>query len=898
MTKTEEDRPPAEREVRREATAPTPMALEGRHIIRLDASRPVLLVTAGVVDIFAQPAEAARTHLFRVKTGEVILGLTRGLDEAGQADLIAVGGQGSEILAMERAHLSDVGLLDRWVERLVEEVPGPGSQETPDGWPAAATADSSSIEGTWESIDRVHDWALGALARRLRRESADQVARLQWRAAKARSEADDALGELARIVNPPTRLASAQVAGDPLLDACRAAGEVLGATMIRPAGRRSAGEDFEAVAEIARASRLRVRRTVLRAGWWRRSTGPLVAWQGEARRPVAIVPVSSRRYALIEAESGARHLLDEALAQTLSSEAATFYQPFPEGPLPARRLLAWAIGQGGPDARRILLTGMALALVAFASPLVVSALVDSAIPAADMSELAFCAGGLVLVAISIGAFQAVQGIATVRLASTLHWKLQAAVMDRLLRLPTGFFKRYAAGDLADRVLAVDRIGELLTGRAIAGLLAGVFCVFGIGLMVILDPPLAVLAVGLTLLHGAVSVLAPIVRLGHERRYFALQGKASGQVLQFLAGVGKLRAAAATHRALALWAGTFSLQKRHFIRSQRIANRLVAFEAGFPIFAALVIFALAMRRGAGAVDPGRFLAFFVAFGQSMAAMASLGAAIGQAVIAAPFFDRLAPVLECRPEVAGAGEDPGEISGAIELNQVTFGYGGARSPLFDRLSVHIAAGEYVALVGPSGCGKSTVLRLILGFEQAQSGTILFDGRSIERLNVEALRRQIGIVLQDGRLKSGTIYDNICGSLPVPIERAWEAARQAGLEVDIEAMPMGMHTLVTEGMSTLSGGQRQRLMIASALVHRPRILLLDESTSALDNRTQAIVRETVARLDVTRIVIAHRLSTVRDARRIIVLADGGVAQSGTFEELIDGPGLFAELAKRQLA
>jgi NHLM bacteriocin system ABC transporter ATP-binding protein len=473
-------------------------------------------------------------------------------------------------------------------------------------------------------------------------------------------------------------------------------------------------------------------------------------------------------------------------------------------------------------------------------------------------------------------------------------------MDRLLRLPTGFFKRYTAGDLADRVSGVDRIGELLTGRAIAGLLAGVFCVFGVGLMVVLDPPLAALAVGLTLLHGVVAVLAPIVRLGHERQYFALQGKASGLVLQFLAGVSKLRAAAATPRALALWASTFSLQKRNFIRSQRIANRLVAFEAGFPIFASLAIVAVAMRSGAGAraVDPGRFLAFFVAFGQSMAAMASLGAAIGQAVIAAPFFDRLAPVLESPAEVAGAGEDPGEISGAVELNQVTFGYGEATAPLFDRLSLRIAAGEYVALVGPSGCGKSTILRLVLGFEQARSGTILFDGRSIEGLNVEALRRQIGVVLQDGRIKTGSIYENICGPLQAPIEQAWEAARQAGLEADIEALPMGMHTLVTEGVSTLSGGQRQRLMIARALVHRPRILLLDEATSALDNRTQAIVRETVAKLDVTRIIIAHRLSTVRDAHRIIVLANGGVTQSGAYEDLIDAPGLFAELARRQLA
>jgi len=215
----------------------------------------------------------------------------------------------------------------------------------------------------------------------------------------------------------------------------------------------------------------------------------------------------------------------------------------------------------------------------------------------------------------------------------------------------------------------------------------------------------------------------------------------------------------------------------------------------------------------------------------------------------------------------------------------------------VTMRVEKGEYVALVGPSGSGKSTIFRLLLGFEKPESGSILFDGKAIDTLDVAAVRRQIGVVLQNGKLTSGSLYQNICCGAQLPMESVWEAAQLAGLAADIEAMPMGMHTVISEGMNTLSGGQRQRLMITRALVHHPRILLFDEATSALDNRAQAIVSASVAKLNVTRIVIAQRLSTVKRADRIIVLSGGEIVQTGTFEELSAAPGLFTDFAGRQL-
>ena len=251
----------------------------------------------------------------------------------------------------------------------------------------------------------------------------------------------------------------------------------------------------------------------------------------------------------------------------------------------------------------------------------------------------------------------------------------------------------------------------------------------------------------------------------------------------------------------------------------------------------------------------------------------------------------------PEVNEAKADPGELRGRIELSRVSFRYKADGPVILKDVSLQILPGQFVAIVGPSGSGKSTLLRLLLGFDKPEAGTISYDGQELSGLDIQSVRKQLGVVLQNGKLMPGDIYQNIVGSSQLALEAAWEAAQSAGLDEDIHQMPMGMHTVLSEGAGTLSGGQRQRLMIARAVVAKPRILIFDEATSALDNRTQGIVSRSLERLKATRIVIAHRLSTIINADKIIVVKGGSIVQSGTYAELIDQDGLFAELAKRQL-
>jgi len=443
---------------------------------------------------------------------------------------------------------------------------------------------------------------------------------------------------------------------------------------------------------------------------------------------------------------------------------------------------------------------------------------------------------------------------------------------------------------------VAALRRVFGGRAAGGVLAAIGGVFTLALMAVLEARLALAAVVLIALQAGVMILGARRQLRHERRYAAAHGRAHGVVLQMLTGVAKLRVAAATGRALALWTEGFAEQVAGFVGMRRSQGGLTVFMGTYPLVATLVIFALA-RPGEGG-DVGRFLAFFAAFGQTQVALLLLGIALNEVLTAAPVLERVWPVLAAEPEPRPAGGATHRLTGDLEVRDVRFAYAAGQTPVVDRLSFKVSSGEFVALVGPSGGGKSTILRLLLGFERAGAGQILFDGKAIEALDMTKLRRQIGVVLQDGRLFSGSLYENICGASILPEAQVWDAVRRAGLEADLANIPMGLHTVIAEGVSSLSGGQRQRLLIARALVHRPSLLLFDEATSALDNTTQAVVTQAIAELAVTRIVIAHRLSTIRDADRILVIDGGRVAQEGDYDTLSRAPGLFADLARRQLA
>lgn len=362
----------------------------------------------------------------------------------------------------------------------------------------------------------------------------------------------------------------------------------------------------------------------------------------------------------------------------------------------------------------------------------------------------------------------------------------------------------------------------------------------------------------------------------------------------ISGVQKIKLSGAEKRAFARWGNLYAEQSRlsydppMFIKVNSVISTAIS------LAGTLVMYYFAVSSG---VSVAEYYAFNAAYGMVSGAFMSLaGIALTVAQIK-PVMDMVKPILETVPEISEGKQVITRLSGGIELNNVSFRYNDNMPLVVDDLSLKIRPGQYVAIVGATGCGKSTLMRLMLGFETPQKGAVYFDGKDISNVDLKSLRRNIGVVMQNGKLFSGDIFSNITISAPwLTMDEAWQAAELSGIAEDIRRMPMGMHTIISEGSGGVSGGQRQRLMIARAIAPKPKILMFDEATSALDNLTQKTVSESLDGLKCTRIVIAHRLSTIKQCDRIIVLDKGKIVEDGTYNELIEKGGYFAELVARQ--
>ena len=685
---------------------------------------------------------------------------------------------------------------------------------------------------------------------------------------------------------------------DSLSSACSLVGAELGLSLGRGA-KRAATSSSDPVADIARASAVRVRRVLLEDGWWRGDNGPLLGRRSENdKRWVALLPTPSGSYAVCDPVDGSRSLVTAAIASTLTPLAYTFYRSLPTVALSLGDVLRFGVHGCRRDLWLILLLGLAGGGLGLVTPVATGALFNSIIPGAERDQLVQVTLILLACACATGMFELVRRLALARVDGRMGAAVQAAVWDRLLSLPLRFFRPYSAGDLAVRAMGIDAMRKTLSGATVSAALGGVFSLFNFGLLFHYGGALAWWATLLLTIAGGATLLVGYGQLRLQRRIVPLRARTSGLVLQLLTGISKLRVAAAESYAFAQWARLFSLQRRLQFRSRTVGNWLQVFNAVFPTLSVLVIMAAATAGGNAVpqIRTGDYLAFSAAFGACLAAMLSMSTAMLEALGVVPIFENAKPILEAAPEVHDAGGDPGTLAGSIEAHHLTFHYQPDLPPALQDVSFKVRPGEFVAFVGPSGSGKSTLLRVLLGFEEPDSGSVYFDGQDFSRLDVQAVRSQIGVVLQSGRIMAGDFFTNIVGSTAHTLDDAWEAARMAGLAEDIEAMPMGMHTVVSEGANTLSGGQRQRLLIARAIVSKPRLVFFDEATSALDNRTQAIVSESLERLNATRIVIAHRLSTIRNASCLYVMERGRIVQSGRYDDLVALDGPFADLARRQ--
>lgn len=558
-----------------------------------------------------------------------------------------------------------------------------------------------------------------------------------------------------------------------------------------------------------------------------------------------------------------------------------------------------------PGFRMAVMASLLTTGVGLLTPTFNTILTNSALPDRDLG-LMLQMGGILLAAallsVSLNWIRSSTLIATQQAGNT---KLLLASLYRTLQLPTGFYNSFSIGDLSLRFSAISElqheVKQLIEGGFIKAVLTTIYILF----MLRISVKLTILSILLSIV-----LLIPTAYLGYrsrslERKSQQAEGEASGRNLELISSVSKLRMSGAEVPAARYWGEAYkkSIAYSFSLDVQSSISKML--QSIIPNLGTLLLFIMVTQLSAESLampslkapNPGELLGFFSAFATFIGSMASLSDLIIGAFDIPILWERAEPLLHAPIEILPDASEPGELKGQIILDRVSYRYAPELNLTLDRVSFEAKQGEFIALVGPSGSGKSTVVRMLLGFGFPEEGTVFYDGKPLNSLKLDQVRRQIGTVMQNSGIFAGSIFEVIAGSAAITIDQAWEAAEMVGLASDIHDMPMGMQTVVPEGGGTLSGGQRQRLAIARALVRKPKLLIFDEATSALDNRTQAVVTQSLENLKVTRIVIAHRLSTIKNADKIVVIQQGQVVETGAYNTLMDAGGLFYQLMNRQI-
>ena len=637
------------------------------------------------------------------------------------------------------------------------------------------------------------------------------------------------------------------------------------------------------------------RNVILDKGWYKDAIGAMLAVRKSDGLPVALIPAGISGYTYYDAESGRYIKINRKNQDLFEEEAIVFYNSFPLRKLGISDLMRYIVHTlSVSDFVMVGIATLAVTLIGLLTPKLTNLMFSEVLDSGSLRVLISLAVFMVCVSASSIIAGGIKTLLLARVSTKTELAVQAASMMRVLSLPADFFKDYSAGELSSRAQHINSLCSMLVSTVLSTGLTSVFSLVYISQIFKYAPMLVVPALTVIAATVICSIVTMFVHMKNSKKRMEFAAKESGLSYSLISGVQKIKLSGSEKRAFAKWAKLYAQEAKLTYNPPLFLKINSTLNLAISLAGTIIMYYFA---AAGGVSVADYYAFTAAYGMVSGAFMSLASMTMTVAGIRPVLDMAKPVLEAEPEIAEGNRVVERVSGGIELNNVSFRYSDSMPNVIDNLSIKIRPGQYVAIVGSTGCGKSTLMRLMLGFEKAQKGAIYYDGRDISKLDLKSLRRRIGVVMQDSKLFSGDIYSNITISAPwLTLDDAWEAAELSGIADDIRRMPMGMHTVISEGSGGVSGGQRQRLMIARAIAPKPKILMFDEATSALDNITQKKVSESLNNLKCTRIVIAHRLSTIRSCDRIIYLENGRIAEDGTYEELIAKNGRFAELVERQ--
>ena len=654
-------------------------------------------------------------------------------------------------------------------------------------------------------------------------------------------------------------------------------------------------ESIEQIEEVLRSCGLMAREVDLEEEWYRGAYGAMIGCIRETSQIVALIPRGVSGYSYREPTTGKRKRITKKNADIFAGEALCIYHSLPQKSLGVPDLLLYmkrCISK--TDIALVMAVTLAVTLIGMIEPAVYQLVTGTILKNKQVHLLMGMCVFLVCSAFSSQLIYLAKTMIVERINTKASRSVEASVMMRILSMPVNFFRKYSSGELSDRVNAINTLCRMIIDDVFSIGLTSVMSLLYITQIYKFAPSLVLPSILIILTTVIISIAASLVQIGVTKKRMELSAKVSGMSYALINGVQKIRLSGAEKRMFARWGRLYAKQAKEeydppfFLKINSVLVTAVS------LLGTIVLYYIAVRTG---VSESEYYAFSAAYGHVAGAFSVLAGIAVSVASVKPVLDMAEPILAASPEVAEDRETVAHLKGSIEMSHVTFRYDEGLPDVVRDLNLKIKAGEYVAIVGQTGCGKSTLVRLMLGFEKPQIGSVYYDRYDLSRVDPHSVRKQIGVVLQNGQLIRGDIYSNIVISAPqLTLDDAWEAAEIAGIAQDIREMPMGMSTFVSEGQGGISGGQKQRLMIARAIAPKPGILIFDEATSALDNKTQKQVSDALEKMGCTRVVIAHRLSTIRHCDRILVMDDGAIVEEGSYEELIQKNGYFAELVARQ--
>lgn len=682
-----------------------------------------------------------------------------------------------------------------------------------------------------------------------------------------------------------------------LFNAMRIIGRHEGISFVFPQHKHT--ENFsELFTSILHASGVRARRVRLKHEdkWWTNFSNALLAFRKDDGQPVVLLPNRFGRCRLLDHISDLTVNVTSTNAESLSDEAWLFYESLPDQASTLKELTQFALRGLNGEFARLALTGLAVSAFTLLPATILGFVADDVMSNREPGLVYVAGGVLAVVALLAALLRMLYGFALIRLETRAATRAESAFWDRLMRLPRRFFHKFSTGELAMRSLVFQEFRDAAQDAFSAGV-SSVFLLLSASVIAIWhDPLLGGVAAALASISLAGTVILCLTQIAPHRFMMETTQSLAGRLFQLIDGISTLRLAGAEGSAFAVWAEGYRSQKRAELKHNSVAEHTRAFCAAMLLIGGITLISTAALIGWDNIEVGDFLVVVIVFMIFQSEVARFGASFDAVSTAVLAVDRILPFLAESPE-AGRGNDSVEtLTGNIFVDRVSFRYDPDGPLILKDVSIRATPGEFIAITGKSGSGKSTLFNLLLGIDSPTNGAVYYDDRDLKLLNIKQVRRNIGAIAQTVNLHPDDVWDNIvCGYDRATGDQAWEAARMAAVDRDITAMPMKMMTYV--GGDVTSGGESQRIMIARALLNNARILIMDEATNWLDNESQNQVMENIASLNTTRIVIAHRLSTLRQADRIYVLQDGQVVEQGNFSALMEAEGHFCDLVRRQM-